>query len=274
MIRKIISSGQTGVELAALDIAVKLGISHGGWITRGKRNEDGPLPDIYDLKATASLKWQDTLEKNVSDADGTLIISKGMKTDRTEAAVQAALRLQRQLLHLDLRNYPLFEAAALANSWLTQKHIQVVYITGPQASEDAQLYTQTAKILETVFYLGFVKSGLQPDQTALRVTDDVREGAHYPQSVADAVERLKNTLSLKDRSFLANLQPDELNHLHSGLSEYIKQNFGLYADNQPLLQSCAETGKLYQPLPDEACAVIIHELWKNLRGTHKLRVIK
>ena len=36
MIRKIVSAGQTGVELAALDIAIKLGISHGGWTSRGE----------------------------------------------------------------------------------------------------------------------------------------------------------------------------------------------------------------------------------------------
>ncbi len=33
MIKKIISEGQTGADLAALDVAIKMGIAHGGWIT-------------------------------------------------------------------------------------------------------------------------------------------------------------------------------------------------------------------------------------------------
>lgn len=40
---KIISGGQTGDDLAALD----LGIPHGGWIPKGRLTEAGPLSDKY-----------------------------------------------------------------------------------------------------------------------------------------------------------------------------------------------------------------------------------
>jgi hypothetical protein len=95
-----------------------------------------------------------------------------------------------------------------------------------------------------------------------------------PRSVDTAVMRLIETLQLKDRASIANLQPEELDHLRSGLGDYIKQNFGFYSGNTALLQSCAEVGRLSRPLPDEACAVILRALWKELRATHKLRVIK
>jgi hypothetical protein len=52
MIVKIISGGQTGVDRAALDAAIRLGIPHGGWIPKGRLTEDGPLPDTYALKET------------------------------------------------------------------------------------------------------------------------------------------------------------------------------------------------------------------------------
>jgi hypothetical protein len=32
MIKKIISGGQTGADRAALDVAIKMGIEHGGWL--------------------------------------------------------------------------------------------------------------------------------------------------------------------------------------------------------------------------------------------------
>jgi len=47
MIKKIISGGQTGADRAALDVAIKLNIPHGGWIPKGRLAEDGPLPDKY-----------------------------------------------------------------------------------------------------------------------------------------------------------------------------------------------------------------------------------
>lgn len=273
MIRKIISCGQTGVELAALDIALKLGIAHGGWTSRGRRNEEGALPVQYDLRETVSLGFQEAQEKNVAESDGTLVISKGIKSSGPTRAVQMALKHQRQFLHVDLRQYALFEAASLTNSWMSQKMIQEVYVTGPMISEDPQIYEQTRKLLETAFYLGFVKSGIQPDHSARSEASGHRHADH-PQTVGEAVKRLKTTLSLKDRSLLANMQPDELSHLNSGLGEYIKQNFGLYVGNEALMLSCAAVGRVAKPLADEASAIILRVLWEDLRKTHKLRVIK
>jgi len=49
MIKKIISGGRTGADRAALDVAIKFNIPHGGWIPKGRIAEDGPLPDKYQL---------------------------------------------------------------------------------------------------------------------------------------------------------------------------------------------------------------------------------
>jgi hypothetical protein len=54
MIEKIISGGQTGVDRAALDVALQLGIACGGWCPKGRRAEDGPIPERYPLKETSS----------------------------------------------------------------------------------------------------------------------------------------------------------------------------------------------------------------------------
>ena len=125
MIRKIVSAGQTGVELAALDIAIKLGIAHGGWTSRGRHNEDGRLPEMYRLEETSILGFQEALRKNVSESDGTLVISRGKSTPHTKEAVRTTLELERQLLHVDLSQHPLFEAASLVSSWMAQKHIKI-----------------------------------------------------------------------------------------------------------------------------------------------------
>ena len=75
MIRKIISGGQTGVDRAALDWAMKYGIQHGGWCPAGRRAEDGAIPERYSLQETPARQYQQRTRWNVRDSDATLIIS-------------------------------------------------------------------------------------------------------------------------------------------------------------------------------------------------------
>ena len=274
MVGKIISSGRTGVELAGLDIAAKLGIAHGGWTPRGLRNEQGPLPERYGLQEVPSLGFKQAMEQNIINSDGTLLVTRGRKTVETRFAVETALSHQRQLLHLDLGQYSSFEAASLASSWISLQRIKILFITGPSLDHDPRIYEQTKKVLETAFYLGFVKTGLHPNLPASTPENDHGYKNDFPQSVDAAVARLIETLQLKDRAHIANMRSEELDRLRTGLGDYIKQKFGLYSGNSALLQSCADLGGLRRPLPDEACAVILRALWKALQATHKLRVIK
>ena len=73
---KIISGGQTGVERAALDVALTLGIPCGGWYPKGRKAEVGPIPDRFPLKET------DEIGKNIKDSDGTLILTWGKSTGK------------------------------------------------------------------------------------------------------------------------------------------------------------------------------------------------
>ena len=80
MIKKIISGGQTGADRAALDVAIKLNIPHGGWVPKGRPAEDGPIHTKYQLKEMPTDSYSDRTEQNVADSDGTLIISHGELT--------------------------------------------------------------------------------------------------------------------------------------------------------------------------------------------------
>src|SRR5687768_1765349 len=72
---KIISGGQTGADRAALDFAIAHGLGHGGWCPRGRRAEDGPIPDRYRLRETAEADYAVRTRENVMDSDATLIFS-------------------------------------------------------------------------------------------------------------------------------------------------------------------------------------------------------
>ncbi len=75
MIRKIVSGGQTGVDRAALDTALELGIPCGGWCPKGRRAEDGPISAGYPLAETESGKYIKRTRLNVRDSEGTLILT-------------------------------------------------------------------------------------------------------------------------------------------------------------------------------------------------------
>ena len=51
---RIVSGGQTGVDRAALDVALALDIPCGGWCPQGRRAEDGVVPTRYPLTETGS----------------------------------------------------------------------------------------------------------------------------------------------------------------------------------------------------------------------------
>jgi hypothetical protein len=71
---KVISGGQTGVDRAALDAAIELGLDHGGWCPRGRPAEDGVIPARYRLTETRESTYPTRTRYNVLDSDGTLII--------------------------------------------------------------------------------------------------------------------------------------------------------------------------------------------------------
>ena len=74
----IISGGQTGVDRAALDVARALGLPYGGFIPKGRRTEDGTLPDEYvGMTETESSIFAVRTRENVACADATLILARG-----------------------------------------------------------------------------------------------------------------------------------------------------------------------------------------------------
>lgn len=152
MLKKIISGGQTGVDRAALDVAMHLGIAHGGWIPKGRLAEDGPLPARYRLQEMATAEYAARTEKNVQDSDGTLIISRGTPTGGTDYTRKMVLKHGKPLLHIDLSigRRP-GEAASLIASWIGLYRIETLNVAGPRASHDSAAYADTITILKQAF---------------------------------------------------------------------------------------------------------------------------
>ncbi len=101
---KIVSGAQTGVDKAALDAAIKLGIPTGGWVPKGRYNERGQISDKYSVKETPSSGYRQRTRRNVCESDGTLILVRGSlrggsKLTRNVANEQGKPCLVVNLLH-------------------------------------------------------------------------------------------------------------------------------------------------------------------------------
>ena len=154
---KVISGGQTGVDRAALEVALFLEIPHGGWCPKGRRAEDGPIPETFDLTETASFNYAIRTEKNVVESDGTLILFRKIITRGTGLTVKFAKRHQRPYLCIDLAEIPdsdedATEAASQEIlNWLIKENINVLNVAGPRESTTPGINSQSHSLLLNTF---------------------------------------------------------------------------------------------------------------------------
>lgn len=94
-------------------------------------------------------------------------------------------------------------------------------------------------------------------------------------SVDQVVDLLTQDLSLRDKVVMAGLTENELNStVYLAMAKIIRKEFGLYDGNTLLLKSCCSyLGREYDPYEDPAM-VIVKELWKKIRKTYTLRLVK
>lgn len=152
MVIKILSSGQTGVDRAALDVALENDIAAGGWCAKGRQAEDGPISDHYPLVEMDSPSATKRTEANVRDADGTLIIVWGDKAGGTLKTAAVAARL-RKPAHVANLSEPSEKTIAEIEAWVNQYQIHVLHVTGPRASEQPNAY-ESAKIFLKALLVG------------------------------------------------------------------------------------------------------------------------
>jgi len=262
MIEKIISGGQTGADRAALDAAIRLGIPHGGWIPKGRLAEDGPLPQRYRLQEMQSDSYPARTEQNVIDSDGTLIIARGKLTGGSDYTRKMTLKHRKQLLGIDLNLTGHYDAASLIVSWIKLQRVKILNVAGPRASKDPEIYRDVVTILEKTIQI------LKDKERRAN-----SEPSEPPKTVEETVDRLVAEMPLKDKTSLANMEEADLVELHFSLGIYVRNKF-LYPRNEKLLESCRQKGMDKYLHWDQASLVIIKELWRRLRESHILRIVK
>jgi hypothetical protein len=139
-----VSGGQTGVDRGALDAAVQLGITYGGWCPRGRLAEDGVIPPEYQLVETDSPEYPVRTERNVIDSDGTLILYRQRLVGGTELTRRMAARHRKPCCLVNLDQAADIESV---RRWLIRSGIRVLNVAGPRESSSPGIAEATVRFL-------------------------------------------------------------------------------------------------------------------------------
>ena len=142
--QKIVSGGQTGVDRAALDVALELGIPCGGWCPGGRRAEDGVIPAKYPMQETESGDYSERTRLNVLDSDGTLILNRGVLSGGTALTAQIAGQNDKPHRVVDLEKPPKPDDVV---NWIRANHIRILNVAGPREEEYPGIHCKASRFL-------------------------------------------------------------------------------------------------------------------------------
>lgn len=117
-ITTIYSGAQTGSDRGALDAAIEAGVPYGGWVPRGRRSEDGQVPEKYVLKETGSAGYLVRTRMNITCSDCTVVFTHGTPRSGSMRTIEIANSLGKPCLHVDLSQATGDAAAGLVLQWL------------------------------------------------------------------------------------------------------------------------------------------------------------
>lgn len=146
MVKKVISGGQTGVDQAALKGATLMNVVTGGWAPHNWMTESGSqksLLSAYGLKADRydSKTYHVRTESNVNSADGTLIITWGLKSLGTTLTKSTCIKNNSLFMVLEdpTSSVAIYEIV----DWIIRHKIRVLNIAGPRESIIGKIPTET-----------------------------------------------------------------------------------------------------------------------------------
>lgn len=147
---RLVSGGQTGAALAALDWAIAHRVDHGGWCPKGRRSEDGAIPPQYLLSETPLANYLQRTEWNVRDSDATVIFTLTDKLDGgSKRTAQFADKLHRPCLHFRPGVHEKY-----LTQFLVRHKVTTLNIAGKRESSAPGIYRFVVDTLDRVLAVG------------------------------------------------------------------------------------------------------------------------
>ncbi len=144
---KIISGGQSGVDRAALDFALKYGVNCGGQCPKGRIAEDGVINPKYPLQEVNSTEYSIRTEQNILHSDATLIIYCNQMDKGTITTLEFAKTHKKPFLVIDTCKEADID---MVRSWMLNPDFKILNIAGPRESNSPGIYNACFELLERI----------------------------------------------------------------------------------------------------------------------------
>lgn len=155
MIEKLISGGQTGTDIAALDTALRFDFPHGSWCPKGRKNLEGTIPARYLLIETPSASYLQRTEWNVRDSDGTVVCTLAETvTGGSLRTIGFARKHGKPCLHLS-RNVGRFgyrDRSEFLQRFVEEHGIKILNVAGSRESKEPGIHAWVREVLENAFF--------------------------------------------------------------------------------------------------------------------------
>lgn len=146
----IVSGGQTGADRAALDVAIRHHIPHGGWCPACRRAEDGPIDPQYQLTETPEADYEQRTVWNVRDSDGTVVFTlKPHAGGGSLYTLNVAAELRRPVIHL---SRAASGTAIALRQFIVACHIRRLNVAGSRESTEPGIYEWVSALLEEALF--------------------------------------------------------------------------------------------------------------------------
>jgi len=153
MLQRIHSGGQTGADIAALEVALDHDFPHGGWCPKGRRSLAGPIPDCFQLVETPSDDYLQRTEWNVRDTDGTVVFTLAEEaTGGSLKTIEYARKHKKPWLHLSQAEPGLESFSARLLAFIDEHSIETLNVAGSRESKEPGIHDWVREVLEAAFF--------------------------------------------------------------------------------------------------------------------------
>jgi len=153
MITKIVSGGQTGADIAALDVALQHGFPHGGWCPNGRKCYEGLLPAQYQLVETPSAGYLQRTEWNVRDHDGTVVFTLAEEVAGDSlATLRFATKHGKPCIHIAREAFSVDGPVVVLARFVKANCIGSLNVAGSSVAREPGIYEWVSRILNDAFF--------------------------------------------------------------------------------------------------------------------------
>ena len=153
---RVISGGQSGADLSALETAKRFGIPTGGTMPKGFKTLSGSCPhyaELYGIQEHASADYAPRTYQNVRDSDGTIRFAFNFASAGELCTLKAINQYKKPYIDVDFNNPISYDDVV---QWIKENNIQVLNVAGNSERTKLGMNFRTSEFLGEVFkILGF-----------------------------------------------------------------------------------------------------------------------